>query len=86
VIPALPADYFGGKAAGATLGFITVMAGIGVALGPYLGGYLFDATGSYHYLIIVSIAATALAMVSALLIRRIGKGPRDPNCRKLQLR
>ena len=44
VIAALPADYFGYKATGTILGFSAIMAGVGVAIGPYLGGYIFDVT------------------------------------------
>jgi len=66
VIGAFPADYFGIKANGAILGFSVSMAGIGVAIGPYLGGYIFDRTNSYHYMLLVCIFSTIIAIIFAL--------------------
>jgi MFS family permease len=69
VIAALPADYFGLKATGSILGFAVILAGVGVAIGPYLGGYIFDATHSYHYMVIMCIAATIAAIFCASFLR-----------------
>jgi len=69
VIAAFPADYFGYKATGSILGFANILAGIGVAIGPYLGGYIFDTTHSYNYMVIICIIATIVAIVSASLLR-----------------
>ncbi len=66
IIGAFPADYFGIRATGSILGFAVTMAGIGVALGPYLGGYIYDSTKSYHFMIMVCIFSTALAIIFAL--------------------
>ena len=50
-IPALMAalcgDIFGGRLAPAALGLMTIIFGIGQALGPYLAGRIADATGSF---------------------------------------
>jgi MFS family permease len=73
VIPALPADYFGHLATGSILGSTVVMAGIGMALGPYLGGYIFDATNSYDHMILLCIAAAAIAIISASFVRPVSK-------------
>lgn len=60
-IPALMAalcgDIFGGRLAPAALGLMTIVFGIGQALGPYLAGRIADATGSF-----------ALAFVTAGLV------------------
>jgi MFS family permease len=69
VIAALPADYFGFKATGSILGFAVILAGMGVAIGPYLGGYIFDTTQSYNYMVIMCIIATIAAIISASLLR-----------------
>ena len=69
VIPAFPADYFGLKATGSIFGFVLIMAGTGVAGGSFLGGYIFDVTHSYYYMIVMCILGTLLAICSALLMR-----------------
>lgn len=47
IFSALTADIFSGKGFGAILGYSTVAVGVGGALGSYLGGALYDWTGSY---------------------------------------
>ncbi|MCK4782881.1 MAG: MFS transporter [Desulfobacteraceae bacterium] len=71
VIAAFPADYFGVRATGAIIGFGVIMAGVGVAIGPYLGGYFFDATQSYDLMVVMCIIATIAAIISALFLRPI---------------
>lgn len=73
VIAAFPADYFGYKATGSILGFAVILAGIGVAIGPYLGGYIFDTTHSYNYMVIMCIMASIAAIISASLLRPPGR-------------
>lgn len=43
------ADIFSGRKIGLIFGFLEVSFGIGSAIGSWLGGYLFDATGSYAW-------------------------------------
>jgi len=69
VIAAFPADYFGLKATGAIFGFVVIMAGIGVAIGSFMGGYIFDITHSYNYMIAMCILATFVAIVLASLMK-----------------
>jgi MFS family permease len=69
VIAAFPADYFGFKATGSILGFAEILAGVGVAIGPYVGGHIFDLTHSYNYMVIMCIMATIAAIISASLLR-----------------
>ena len=69
VIPAFPADYFGSRATGAIIGFSVSVAGTGVALGAYMGGYIFDVTNSYNYMIIICSFATIAAIITAFFIR-----------------
>ncbi len=42
-------DIFGGAKIGTILGFLEISFGLGSALGAWLGGYLFDLTGSYRW-------------------------------------
>ncbi|MBI2089655.1 MAG: MFS transporter [Deltaproteobacteria bacterium] len=41
-------DIFGGSHVGTIFGFLEIGFGIGMALGSWLGGALFDLTGSYR--------------------------------------
>ncbi|MBI3062267.1 MAG: MFS transporter [Deltaproteobacteria bacterium] len=47
IFSALTADIFSGKRFGAILGFSVISVGAGGALGSWLGGFLYDVTGSY---------------------------------------
>ena len=68
VIPAFPADYFGSKATGSILGGVIIIVGVGVAVGPYAGGVIYDATGSYNYMIIMCILAGIAAIITTVLM------------------
>jgi MFS family permease len=73
VIATFPADYFGFKATGSILGFANALAGVGVAMGPYVGGYIFDTTRSYDYMVVMCIIATIAAIVSGLFLTPVIK-------------
>ena len=69
VTPYLISDRFGRKVLGVTYGLLTFFStGIGGALGPILGGFIFDKTGSYRlgwvmnivFLLIISLLILAL--------------------------
>lgn len=71
-IPAIMAaacgDYLGPRLAPAALGLITLIFGIGQAIGPSVAGYIADLTASFTMaLLIAAIAAFAGAMGSLLL-------------------
>ena len=68
----LAADLFGTKSIGSILGSISTSYTIGGAIGPFLAGYVFDATHSYYAAF--SSAAVVLAMVFLLSLLR--KPPR----------
>lgn len=58
------ADIFHGRNIGSISAMLLMGTGIGGAIGPWLGGYIFDITGSYDNAFIVSMAAFALAGIS----------------------
>jgi MFS family permease len=61
IIAALTADVYRGRSFGAVLGAITFGNRLGSAIGPWLGGVIYDVTGSYRLAFGVSIAALAVA-------------------------
>ena len=42
-------DIFSGRKIGLIFGFLEISFGLGSAFGSWIGGYLFDATGSYAW-------------------------------------
>jgi MFS family permease len=67
-LSAIPADVFAGPHLGAILGVVQAGGGLGGAIGPFLGGWLFDLTGSYGLAFTaaaIAIAGSAVAAWSA---------------------
>lgn len=62
----LAREYFGAHIMGTTFGAISMAASLGMAFGPWAGGYVFDAYASYSLLYIgsftVGLAAVAVAL------------------------
>ncbi|MDO8490901.1 MAG: MFS transporter [Dehalococcoidia bacterium] len=58
------ADLFFGRRFGSINGLLITGFGIGGAVGPYLGGLLFDLTGAYTWSFTVAMAAIAIAGIS----------------------
>jgi len=59
-------QYFGARIMGATFGAATLASTIGMAIGPLMGGWIFDVFGSYHRLyagsFVVGLGAVAIAL------------------------
>jgi MFS family permease len=58
------ADIFRGRNIGAIAAVLLTGVGFGGAIGPWLGGYIYDVTGSYKVAFIISMAAFAVAGIS----------------------
>ena len=74
--PVVTSDLFAGKNFGAIYGLVTVFNGFGNALGAWLGGYVFDVTGSYAIafgtaVVAKAISAGALWVVAPSKVRRV---------------
>jgi MFS family permease len=52
------------------LGFITLFFGIGQALGPAVGGYLADATGSFLIPFLLSTGVSLAGTVFSLYLKK----------------
>jgi MFS family permease len=59
-------DYFGPRTMGATFGAVSMFANLGMALGPWAGGFVFDNYGNYAWLYIgsfgIGLGAAAIAL------------------------
>ncbi|MBI3076616.1 MAG: MFS transporter [Deltaproteobacteria bacterium] len=62
--------YFGNKSLGGIYGYFSTGALLGMGLGGFLGGRLFDLTGSYLFAFLVSTSLGAVAVTLAALTRR----------------
>lgn len=67
---AIAVDFFKGKSFGVIYGFLNVGNGIGGAIGPWLGGFVYDQTGSYNLAFIISIAGMIMATGSFYMVSR----------------
>ncbi|MBI4526811.1 MAG: MFS transporter [Deltaproteobacteria bacterium] len=63
--PTIAADLFHGKEFGAILGVFALFIGAGAGLGPWLGGYLHDLSGTYTHGFWIAIL---LAVTSVILV------------------
>jgi nitrate/nitrite transporter NarK len=66
----IPADVFAGPHLGAILGVVQAGGGLGGAIGPFLGGWIFDVTGSYRLAFTAACVAVAGSAVAAWLATR----------------
>jgi MFS family permease len=70
LMAALIGDTFGMTNLGAISGVLVVGFSFGAAIGPAVGGIIFDATNSYYIAFLVGVGTACLAVVSLALTRR----------------
>jgi len=63
--------YFGQRIMGTVLGAAAMVSSLGMALGPAVGGWIFDTFGSYTGLYLGSLAIGLVAVVTALGLPRV---------------
>jgi len=64
VYATIVADNFNGKHLGKIMGTLDQGYGLGAAIGPFLGGWVFDRNGNYQAMLIVLIAVVVLMVVA----------------------
>lgn len=62
-------EYFPAKIMGSVFGVVAMVSTVGMALGPPVGGWLFDRFGGYGWLYVVSSAVGVAAALVALTVR-----------------
>jgi sugar phosphate permease len=70
IMAAASGDAVGAKLAPAGLGFITLFFGIGQALGPVVGGYIKDATGTFTYAFLLSLMVSLAGGFGSLIMKK----------------
>lgn len=68
LVPALAADYFGGRSVGAIIGLLYTGASVGALAGPTLAGVAYDLRDSYTVPIAISAAANLIAVACMALL------------------
>lgn len=69
---ALAREAFGPRILGTVLGAATMLSGMGMALGPLVGGWLYDHFGSYTWLYLGSLA---MGLAAAAIASTFPRGP-----------
>jgi len=67
----LVAGLFGLRSHGLILGVTTIGYSIGAGVGPFLAGYIFDVTNSYHVIFLVCAAISVIGLILSTLLRPI---------------
>ena len=67
---AMLGDTFGVGSLGTIMGAIVVGFSLGAALGPYVGGLIFDVTASYHMAFLIGAVVTIFALLFIAAVRR----------------
>ena len=66
--PILNRMYYGHAPQGSPYGFQMLGAGLGMALGGWIGGVIFDVTGGYGLALVISVVASLVGMASITLL------------------
>jgi len=66
--PILNRKYYGHAPQGSPYGFQMLGAGLGMALGGWIGGVIFDITNGYGWALVISVVASIAGMVSIMLL------------------
>ncbi|MBA7672941.1 L-lactate transporter [subsurface metagenome] len=74
LIPKMTSQLFGSRSIGAIFGGISVADGVGFMIGPFLAGYVFDITGSYH----ISFLGFGAGVLAAVILSLFLRPPRKP--------
>lgn len=70
IMAAASGDAVGGRLAPAGLGFITLFFGIGQALGPVIGGYIKDVSGTFTNAFLLSAGVSLLGAFGSLILKK----------------
>jgi MFS family permease len=71
-------EYFGERIMGTVFGAVTMVASLGMALGPWAGGLVYDATQSYLWLYVGSFSIGLAAVAIALAFPSAARKPVQP--------
>ncbi|MFC1984597.1 MFS transporter [Chloroflexota bacterium] len=80
--PLLVAELFGLKALGVLIAIVDLGSTVGAAVGPVLGGYMFDITGSYQLAFSICAGVSIVGIILSLFLKPVtNKGGRNDSRR-----
>jgi MFS family permease len=72
-IPLFVGKFCGTKAMATVMGLALFVGNIGGALGPWIGGKIFDMTSNYHWAFVAALIVSILALILTLVLNRMMK-------------
>jgi MFS family permease len=73
VFPAIIGDYFGRLKAASVIGAIFTLAGTAAAIGPLVGGYIYDVTHRYQLAFLLGALTNLLALILLFISKPPGR-------------
>jgi MFS family permease len=70
ILPLIVTDRFGRHVVGSIYGLLTFFIGVGGAIGPVLGGVIYDHFGSYRYLWLINIFVLSCIALAILTLKK----------------
>ncbi|MBW1799330.1 MAG: MFS transporter [Deltaproteobacteria bacterium] len=74
----LVADIFGLRSHGSILGFSSFGFTFGAAVGPLLGGYIFDVTGTYQFAFLICALLSIAGLILTVFLKQAFTGSSNP--------
>ena len=79
-ITALVSDTFGLRRIGTIFGLLDIGGGIGAAIGPVIGGFIFDVNGSYFVAFLIgAVTLVVMTLLIAQIRRETSSGIKKPD-------
>jgi OFA family oxalate/formate antiporter-like MFS transporter len=69
LMPTMAAILFGTKSIGSIFGVLNLAYTVGIAIGPLLGGFIFDVTGSYSAAFTTASVVTGISFLLSLFLK-----------------
>lgn len=73
LIPMFIGQFFGTRSMAALIGLLLFVSNIGGALGPWVGGKIFDMTMNYQLAFVITAIASLAALVAAFVLKKYSK-------------
>ena len=75
LIPMFIGQFFGTRSMAALVGLLLFVSNIGGALGPWVGGKVFDMTLSYQLAFVITAVVGLVSLVMAFVLKRYSRAP-----------
>jgi MFS family permease len=73
LIPLFISHFFGIRSMAALMGFLLFISNIGGALGPWVGGKIYDLTGSYRIAFLIGAIAGIILLLMSIVLKKFAR-------------